>query len=275
MFNFTLDILNEFIYDIISGRSADNKNTSIRTLISLYDSIKHIEVTSEKLLLVFEKYIKSPQNNFDVSMLRVAIRNFSSVTCDFSERFRRFERSLPLSATELTKTFRNIGHKTVTCRSLIEITTPDICFDSSLPLAQKKYLFRALDYAKYNFSTHKVQQQWSELLTQARAEKKPLWKLDDEASKEVNQQKWTSESRTYSRYEGTQRDNTMRYVVPLVKINENVVRTVFGFKILSFTDIEKLNQEIQTGREGLESLRIRIKELEYFLSENYSISDFF
>lgn len=265
MIGFSLDILKELILAVTNENIPDSKSRSLRAFIALYDSIKRVEHESEELLLIFEKYIKSPQNSFDISTLRVAVRRFSSVVCDFVEYFRRVEKPLQIFKGELAQTFSNIGsRKLIVCRSLMEVANPEICFDGSLPPIQQKYLLRVLDYAKYKHSANKVQKQWNKLASQ-----------NQKFNIKSNQQRWISESRTYSRYENNQRYDIPRYNVPSLKAHENEMRAVFGFKILTFNDVEALKQEIQTGWIRLASLREGTKELEKFLSKNYSISDFF
>ena len=278
MIGFSLDILKELIITVTNKKIADDKSKSVRAFIALYDSIKRVEHTSEELLLIFEKYIESPQNNLDVSTLRVAIRQFSSVVCDFVESFRRVEKPLKIFEGELAKTFSNIGSsKLIICRSLMEVANPEICFDGSVTPTQQKYLLRVLDYAKYKYSANRVQKQWNKLVPKKQRLnlKTGLDYLRRVSDEESHQQRWVSESRTYSRYENRKNYGIQRYNIPLLKAHENSMRTVIGFKILTFNDLETLKQEIQIGWIRLANLREGTKELESFLSKSYSISDFF
>jgi hypothetical protein len=58
-------------------------------------------------------------------------------------------------------------------------------------------------------------------------------------------------------------------------MNESLLRSIFGFKILSFTDVDELKDQIQRNWASLQRLRRSRGDLEAFLKNHFSMSDFF
>jgi hypothetical protein len=168
MIEFVLDVISDLSLAIASYTTSDCRSKDIRTFISFYDSIEEIEFKSERLINSFKECANSSPDRFEPSKLRVSIRAFSFSIHGLVEKFREFgfrEFGTPLEifSRELAESLVTVGSiKRVFCRSLLEISTPDICLNRSLPSREQKYCLRVLDYQKYNnYSAEEVQKQWN------------------------------------------------------------------------------------------------------------------
>ncbi|WP_427161159.1 hypothetical protein ACQFX9_06080 [Aliinostoc sp. HNIBRCY26] len=276
MIDFALDVLSDLSLAITSYKNSDFKGQDIRAFIALYDAIRLVTVTAKKLTLGFSNYTSSCESNFDVSILRKLIRNFSLSIYKLVDTFRKFglRNGIPLECfqPELARNFIPVGTiKSLFCRSLIEIAIPDICLDHSLPTTERDYLLRIIDYQKYQYSVAEVQKQWhnffsyygiSDILLQTASVPVKFTNLP---------KKWLSESGTYNNY---------KHQIPFIKkeeveINEAFIRSILDFRILTFTDIDELQDQIQQDAISLQKLRRNLVTLEEFLTNSFSMSDFF
>lgn len=276
MIDFALDVLSDLSIAITSYKTSDFKGQDIRAFIALYDAIKAVATTATKLTLGFGDYTSLSDSNFDISLLRKLIRNFSASIYKLVDTFRKFglRNSVPLECfqPELARNFIPIGTiKSLFCRSLLEIATPDICLDHSLPAIERDYCLRILDYEKYQYSVAEVQKQWHNLFSSFGVSEILLQAANFPVKLTNFSKKWVSESGTYDNY---------KHQIPLinkeeVEINEAFMRSILDFQILTFTDIDEFQNQIQQDAISLQKLRRNLVNLEEFLTNHFSMSDFF
>jgi hypothetical protein len=286
MIEFVLDVISDFSLAITSYTTSDLKSDDIRAFIAFYDSIKEIEIESEHLITSFKVCANSSPDRFKPSTLRASIRVFSLSIYRLVEKFREFgfrKFGIPLEIfnREIAESLVTVGlMKSVFCRSLLEISSPDICFNQSLPSIEQKYCLRVIDYKKYNYSMAAVQKRWNCLFTYFGIPNL-LWrdkpfngKITDAAITTKSGEKWVSEEKNYDLYS---------HQHPILKreeveINESFIRLMLDFKIFYFTDIPdifELKEQIWRDEISLQRLRENRVKLAAFLTNHFSISDFF
>jgi hypothetical protein len=166
MIEFVLDVMSELSLAIARYETSDCRDQDIRAFMAFYDAIKSIESQSERLIAAFEEYITSYSEESDPSNLRSLIRRFSRSIYEFVEKFRSlgFRNADPLGcfSRELAEGFVTVGRiGSVFCRSLIEVSSPDICINQALSAMERKYCLRVVDYQRCNYSVEAVQRQWA------------------------------------------------------------------------------------------------------------------
>jgi len=270
MINFVLDILKGIILAITDKKISGSKSKAIRTFITLHDSLKAVEASSEELLLLFTKYVNSDGKSIKQTELRNAIRIFSNTVCKFASEFRRVNTPIEIFSKDLAQTFYDITDgKLLICRSLIEAATPNVCIDHALPLLKQKYLIRVFDYQKFGFLAKKVEKQWKESIGDhwsgsqrgAIELEKAFKTLQEKLVISRDPRKYTDSNRIFSM------DELYKY--------ENAIRAIFGCKTILFDDLNEIRIQLQGSRERLNELREGITKLEEFLSRHFKISDFF
>jgi hypothetical protein len=80
-----------------------------------------------------------------------------------------------------------------------------------------------------------------------------------------------SESGTYDLYA----HHILRVRPEKIQLNESYIRLVCGFKVIPFTDIAELREQIQRDAIGLQRLRENRVNLAVFLVGHFSMTDFF
>jgi hypothetical protein len=127
MIDFSLDILQKFAEAIANYELSSNKAKDLLAFIIFYNSIRVVELKAEELLIGFEKYTDLSDRNFDLSILRSLVRDFSFVIYKFVDYFRKysfrsFGTPLEIFKPELVETLVTVGTiKSIFCRSLLEI----------------------------------------------------------------------------------------------------------------------------------------------------------
>jgi hypothetical protein len=283
MIEFVLDVVGDLSLAIARYQTSDTRSQDIRAFIAFYDSIKEIEANCEALIKSFEDYADSYPNGSDPSALRVVIRKFSSAIYRLVETFRALglKNSDPLEyfSRELAESFITIGSalRPMFCRSLLEIASPDICINQALPAIERNYWIRVVDYQKSNYSAEDMQRRWNLLFANV-GMPNLLWKtagfpfvITESAITAESGERWVSESGTYDFY---------AHQVPAVRpetmqLNESFIRLVYGFKVISFSDIAELKDQTQRDAISLQRLRENRVNLETFLIGHFSMEDFF
>jgi hypothetical protein len=276
MIEFVLDLAGDLAIAITHYEASDDRSQDIRAFMALYDSFKEIELKSERLITSVEDYTNAYPGASDFSHSRKMSRILSLSIYDLVTKFRKpgfryLDKPFELFSPELTESFMTVGLiKHVSFRSLIEISAPDICFDKSIHTTEQSYFLRVLDYPKYGSSVAEVQKQWKTLLANCgisdilRQDKSfPI--LEDSGDN------WMSEIRAYDSYQ----HEPFIFRRDQVQINESFIRSVFGFKILSFSDVDELKDQIQKDLMSLQRFRGIRGDLEAFLTTHFSMSDFF
>jgi hypothetical protein len=282
MIDFSLNILQEFAETIPNYQTTSNKDRDIRAFIIFYDSIVEVELKAEKILNCLEKYTDLFDVNFDLSILRALIWEYSFAIYKLVDNFRKYGFSrfgIPLEVfePELAETFVTIGSiKSIFCRSLLEVAVPHTCTDRMLPAIEQRYSLRILDYKRWKYSTKEVQRIWKIVLAHLgtrdilqRQGSFPLITLKSFTEKE----RWMNSVSLYNYYRHEEFPR-MRHPEEVL-LNETYICWISGFKIVSFTDIADLRNHLQRSRASLENLCDRREKLKEFLSSNFSMSDFF
>ena len=145
MISFALDVVKEVATSVLQARVTDNRGKAIRTFISLHDSVERVERSSEALLKEVETYIDS-EGKIEPSELRRHVYDFASAVAAFVDAYVSVSRVLQVFDPELASAFRRVGDlKLPLSRSLLEVTSPTVCVDSTLPWQQRHYHLRVLD----------------------------------------------------------------------------------------------------------------------------------
>jgi len=267
--SFAINTLKGSLQDKIKEITSKDKR-AIRAFVTLYDSLLELETKSNELISVFKDFAFNESEIIKEPVLRRNIREFSTAVCRFVNKFWAVNRSLRIFDDDIYKFFTDIGGlKIKICRSLLEITSPNICIKNISP-NKGQYFIRILNYNKFKRNLDNVQRRWEEIsksipsgfvLPLPEETKKNVTKLK-ELVKTVKEE-WISSQDPFYQIENRINDN------------ENAIRKELGFDIIPFSDKQKLREVLNDSDLYLEKLKKARISLEDFIKSNFSVNDFF